>query len=97
MFRNFKPKKKTGARVPPQYNAPPMPPVKAPTPGAKIRRVLTQVCGRLCDNADEIAKQIEESGFEKPTLVIKLFSDYTITAYIIEEDDEVFVPGGTEE
>ena len=98
-------RKKTGCEtpeyrkptIPPQYNPPPMPLVKAPTPGTKLRHALTQVCGRLCDQADEVAKQIEESGFEKPTLVIKLFSDDTITVYINEEDDEIFCLGGTEE
>ncbi len=78
------------ATVPPQYNVP-------STTDERLRHYITQVCAKLYFQADEIAKQMEESGFERPTLVIKLFSDDTITVYINEEADETNYIGGTEE
>ena len=89
-------KKKTGCETPEFRKTVPPPPRPEPKPGARLKRSLTQICGKLCDQADEIAKQMDESGFEKPTLVIKLFSDETVTVYINEEDSEMNYTGGTE-
>ena len=64
--------------------------------GDRLKYLLTQICGKLCDQADYIVKQIDESGFEKPTLVIKLFSDESVVVYINEESEENQYIGGTQ-
>ena len=62
--------------------------------GARLKYLLTQICGKLCDQADYIVQQIDESGFEKPTLVIKLFPDESVVVYINEESEENQYIGG---
>jgi hypothetical protein len=93
----FKHKKKKPGCETPEYRCPIMPPVIEPKFGARLRYLLTQICGKLCDQSDEIVKQMDESGFKKPTLVIKLFSDESVVVYINEESEENQYMGGTKE
>ena len=82
-------KKKTGIETP-EYRCPvPPPPIKPPTPEAILKQRIINLCGQVAEVAGDIVKTMNESGFEKPTLVIKLFSDHTCTVYVNEENDEI--------
>ena len=63
---------------------------------AQWKSDILRVCGRVYNQSKDLIKVINESGFKKPTVVIKIFSNHTYTVYINEEDDEQYV-GGTEE
>ena len=90
-------KKKTGCETP-EYRCPvPPPPIKPPTPEVILKQRIINLCGQVAEVAGDIVKTMNESGFEKPTLVIKLFSDHTCTVYVNEEADEMNYIGGTEE
>ena len=92
-------KKKTGVQTP-EFRKPTLPPeprkFEDMTPDEQWKSDILRVCGRAYNQSKDIIKVINESGFEKPTVVIKIFSNHTYTVYINEEDDEQYV-GGTEE
>lgn len=96
---NFK-KKKTGIQTPElRKPTPPPEPIKFEDLelNEKWKHRIRNLCGKLANEAEEVSRTINESGLDKPTLVIKLFSDNTYIAYINEEDDEKQYIGGTEE
>lgn len=92
-------KKKTGIQTPKfRRPTPPPPPAKYEdlSPDEKWKLDIWNVCGKVSNQAKDIIKVINESGFEKPTVVIKIFSNHTVAVYVNEEDDEKYI-GGTEE
>lgn len=85
-------KKKTGCQtpefrkpIPPPPQPPPPPPMD---PDKQWKMSILDVCNKVSNQADDVVKVINESGFEKPVVVIKLFSDHTVTVYVNEEDEE---------
>ena len=97
MFKRHK--KKTGC-ITPKFRKPttPPPPLKFEdmSPDEKWKWSIWNVCGKVSSQASDIIKVINESGFEKPTVVIKIFSNNAVVVYVNEEDDEKYI-GGAEE
>ena len=84
-------KKKTGIETPELRK--PTPPPEPPkfedmNPDEQWKLSIWNVCGKVSNQVNDIIKVINESGFEKPTVVIKIFSNHTVTVYVNEEDDE---------
>ena len=89
-------KKKTGIQMPKfRKPTPPPPPRKFEdmNPDEQWQSSIWTVCGKVSNQADDIIKVINESGFKKPTVVIKIFSNHTVSVYVNEEDDEQYVGG----
>ena len=83
--------KKTGCETP-EFRKPTPPPEPPKFEEMELdgqwRLFIWNACGKVANQANDIIKVINESSFEKPTVVIKLFSDHTVTVYVNEEDDE---------
>ena len=92
-------KKKTGIQTP-EFRKPTPPPkprkFEDMTSDEQWKLSIWTVCGKVSNQVNDIIKVINKSGFEKPTVVIKIFSNHTVAAYVNEEDDEQYV-GGNEE
>ena len=88
----FKRKKKKTDCITPEFRkpTPPPQPVKFEDmdPDKQWKMSIWTVCSKVSSQADDVVKVINESGFEKPVVVIKLFSDHTVSVYVNEEDEE---------
>lgn len=88
----FKLKKKKTGCITPEFRKPTPPPepvkFKDMDPDKWWKLSIRTVCNKVSSQADDIVKVINESGFEKPVVVIKLFSDHTVSVYVNEEDEE---------
>lgn len=84
-------KKKTGVQTPKFRKSTPPPQLvkfEDMEPDEQWKMLIRTVCNRVSNQADDVVKMINESCFEKPVVVIKLFSDHTVAVYVNEEDEE---------
>ena len=83
-------KHKTGALTPKfrKPTEPPAPKFEDLDPDKKWKHCIRNLCGKISNQADDVVKTINESGFEKPVLVMKLFSDHTCVVYVNEWKEE---------